>query len=641
MCRQFLPYVVLASVLIGHPASGADPASKADARYPYRTDFANASLPWYQHKAGEFPPSHSDHRVSGELIEADFIHRTGRFRETKTGALVDFTLPPFAVLNYLNAPADLRDIPLGTNLLFFLYQDDTGAFTKAATALDDFTILASHRLTYRLDEARLEAGKLLVAKRSVPKNQPDLGKSELEVNRETRVWKGDQQIQLSDLGVGDSLLVNLTGRTATDRGRCTDIWVGEETHQRATAAQRARNAEFIKVRGLPAWIDRVEGRRVTATLLSSNDALTRKELLELLETEFAASKAVHLAVANDELRSYNPPVDKMRGGLVEIQKTPSEGYGNSGLKLVLQPNNLLEGFRKGRVIRIFPEKWPVEDMPWGETLSMYRLHPSAFTHENFAREVPAQFPFRTDYGNTDLPWFQLQTGVVPPPYSAHEVTGELVSVDAANRAGQFRADRTGELVDFTLTAEGATIVRTARPKAGAPLKRIESIASVLYRDAEADLAEVLSGTRCRFHLYQDKHGAFTRASLIMDEYSWMALNHVTYRVEALSLDQGTLRVAMEIPPTIDYQGAPAPVPPLGRTFLHVDASTRVWKGGGQVKLVDLKIGDALLLNLAGEESTVPARCIDLWIGAETHQLVTEQQRRKHADRHLAGKRAAR
>ncbi len=56
---------------------------KIDPRYPFRTDFANAHLPWYQPKPGEFPPHHSDHRVSGELVSADFIHRTGQFRTSQ------------------------------------------------------------------------------------------------------------------------------------------------------------------------------------------------------------------------------------------------------------------------------------------------------------------------------------------------------------------------------------------------------------------------------------------------------------------------------------------------------------------------------------------------------------------------------
>ena len=69
-------------------------APKTDARYPFRTDFANAELPWYQPKAGEFPPHHSDRRIGGELVSVDYYLRKGTFRVSKTGELVDFTMGP-------------------------------------------------------------------------------------------------------------------------------------------------------------------------------------------------------------------------------------------------------------------------------------------------------------------------------------------------------------------------------------------------------------------------------------------------------------------------------------------------------------------------------------------------------------------
>src|SRR3954470_14690711 len=85
----------------------AQEAAKQDPRYPFRTDFANAELPWYQPKAGEFPPHHSDRRIGGELVSVDYYLRKGTFRVSKTGELVDFTMGPYAYVTYLNAEADL------------------------------------------------------------------------------------------------------------------------------------------------------------------------------------------------------------------------------------------------------------------------------------------------------------------------------------------------------------------------------------------------------------------------------------------------------------------------------------------------------------------------------------------------------
>jgi len=71
---------------------------------------------------------------------------------------------------------------------------------------------------------------------------PDIGRSELRVTPETRLWKGEQPVKLSDLTAGDVLLVNLTGEFSGAPSRCTDIGIGAETHQIVTA-QRNKKAE--------------------------------------------------------------------------------------------------------------------------------------------------------------------------------------------------------------------------------------------------------------------------------------------------------------------------------------------------------------------------------------------------------------
>src|SRR5207237_3652526 len=130
------------------------------------------------------PRDHADRRISGERVTEDFIHRTGQFRATKTGELIDFTMPPYGSVIHLNAEADLRDVPLGTYFLFFLNQDAHGNFTRLATMQDQFTMDAGHSFSYRLDEVKLGDGKLLTTKQSLPKNQPDLGTKELLVKDE-------------------------------------------------------------------------------------------------------------------------------------------------------------------------------------------------------------------------------------------------------------------------------------------------------------------------------------------------------------------------------------------------------------------------------------------------------------------------
>ena len=592
-------------LLLCPPVLNAAEPAKLDPKVPFRTDSANEHLPWYQLKPGEFPPLHSEHRVGGELVEADFIHRAGQFRRSDTGELVDFTLPPFGSVTYLNAEADLRDVPLGTFLVFFLYQDENGAFTKVAAMRDEYSMLAGQGFTYRLDEARLTEGKLLVTKQNLGEKQTDLGRVELRVTDKTRVWKGDKPAKLSDLAVGDQLLVNLTDSTATNRGRCTDIWVGAETHKLDTERQRKKHNAFLKERGLPAWIDRVDGKKLTVTLLSGQkadlDALLKED--HIVPAQWATEhRRVEAVVANEELRSYNPPVDRKGCTVLEFQSISTDCYGCGGVRWVLSPELLLEGFRKGRIIRLFVHPaWPVKDMPFGES-----LYDESFVAELIERN-PNYYPYRTDFVNKHLPWYQLKPGEFPPHYSEHRVVGELVKVDGAQRSGQFRTERTNELVNFTLPPFG----------------------SVKYLNAAAELVDLPLGTRCRFYLYQDSKGAFTKAAVVTDEFTDLTGIRRTYRLDEARLDEGKILVAWRLPPVENEKGEMVKPPDLGRSELSVDDKTRVWKGDWLAKLSDLAVGDELLVNLTGRSATSRGRCTDIYVGTSSHKLATERQRKKH------------
>ena len=606
LCVAAVAFLAASTFDIRHSAFAADETPKTDARYPFRTDFANANLPWYAPKPLEFPPHHSDRRISGELVAADFIHRTGQFRMSKTGELVDFTMPPYGAINYLNAEADLRDAPIGTFFLFFLNQDAHGNFTRLATMQDQVSMDAGHSFSYRLDEVKLAERRLLTTQHSIPKKLEDIGKKELLVTAETRVWRGDKQGKPGDLKPGDELLFNITGKSATSPGVCTDIWAGTETHTLATEQQGKKFAEFTKRRGLPGWVEKTEGNRITVTLFSGDPKRFAKTWME----DFGVGRDGAICVSNDEGRTWNPQTDKEKTTVIEVQKLPMDSYGCSGVRLVLEVKFMLEGFRKGRVVRVFGSGWPVKEIFYGESLMGYgyaRLQTEELK-ENVAKEYPVQFPFRTDYGNEGLPWFYLKAGEVPPPFSEHLVFGELMEtkLDAHKRSGQFRTDRTGEVVDFTIIPDGA----------------------VKYLNAAAALSDIPPGTRCRFHLYQDEKGAFTKASLVSDEFSFLAANVITWRVEALKPGEGKLHVARQIPETKNYNGDMERIPDIGRAELLVNADTRVWKNGKQAKLDELAVGDALLVNVSGELPGSPSHCTDIWAGAETHKGVTEEQAKK-------------
>ena len=228
--------------------------------------------------------------------------------------------------------------------------------------------------------------------------------------------------------------------------------------------------------------------------------------------------------------------------------------------------------------------------------------------ENTAQEYPLQYPYRTDFGNDDLPWYQLQHGEAPPEYSDHRVLGELVKVDAEKGTGQFRTDRTGDTVEFTLIPGG----------------------TVRYLNANASLGDIPLGTRCSFQLYQDESGAFTQAWVVNDDFTHLAANNTTYRVKALKLKEGRIDVGWQLTKMKNYNGDMELEPDLGASILNVTPETRVWQGEQQAKLEDLKVGDLLLVNTTAEVSGQPAHCTDIWVGEDTHKRVTERQGKKLA-----------
>lgn len=571
--------------------------------------------------ARQFPPLNSEKRVSGELVTSNFYHRTGQFRN-KAGELHNFAMPPYGTVRYLNTETDLRDVPLGTRFHFFLLQDKQAQSASLATMKDQFSIDAEGGISYRIDEVKMSDGKILATRQSASKSQPD-EKREFVVTDQTRFWKGTKQAALSELVAGDVVLVNLAGENAKGSDRCTDIWAGEEAQKLATETQRKKFTDFLKKRGLPGWIEKTDDRTLVVTLFSSDPVAFKNAWLK----DFGVGKDINVCVANDELRTWNPPVDREWAKVTEVQAAPVDCFGCSGVRLVVTVKNMLEGFRRGRVVRLFNPSWQVNDMPFGEGL--YSEMQTAEVNVQTAKEFPAQFPFRTDFGNEHLPWYQIKTGEAPPHFSAHLMMGELVKVDKDKESGQFRVEQSGELVDFTLIPQGAIVpFNTNKFDDDGPVRWKEGPARVMVLNAEAGLEHVPLGVRCRFHMYQDEKGAFTKASLITDEYTYLAQNKIVLRVESLLLADGKLRVARQIPKRKDYNGDLVQPPDIGCAELRVSDPTRVWKGEQQVKLSDLAAGDLLLVNLTGELPGKAATCTDIWIGTDTHAKVTEAQRKK-------------
>jgi hypothetical protein len=440
--------------------------------------------------AGEltFPKLEDARCIHGELVSADFIHRSGRFR-TEKGDLIDFTMPPYAIMKYRGAESDLRDVPLGAKMDFLMLTD----------------------------------GKLLT----------------------------------------------------TDDGQKPDL------------EQQKKFREFTEKRGVAGWITKTEAKTVTVALFSGDPAFYKSAYAELL----AKGKTTKTCVANDELRTWNPGVDGEGGSILDVQKLPTDRFGSSGYQITVSVSNMLEGFRRGRVVRIFLQGWKVQDQFYGESLMGYgfgRMQNQELV-ENVAKEYPEQFPFRTDFSNAHLPWYQLKDDIKPPPFSEHLILGELVSADPKTGSGQFLTEKTGEPVNFTLIKKH----------------------TLKHLGKDTQFAKLPLGQRYRFHCYQDAKGHFTRVTFISDEFSHLAATATTARIVSIQSDK--IHIAWQLPLVKDYNGDMQRPEPFGHRILLITGSTQVWKSDQPLNLTDLKPGDEFRLNLTTEQPGKPGDCAEIWL----------------------------
>jgi len=350
--------------------------AQADTSAPaFRTDGGDEKLPWFQLKPAEFPPENSAHAISGELIALDHVNRSGALRQDRTDAIrrsewdrsLPFTLLACGSLSYHGAPAELKDIPLGTHLHGQFYLDEkpnkdgNGPFTRVIRLEDDFSFCARQKRVWKVSSVDLEKGILTATCMDEGGNHADAKPSAFQINATTQVWKGRGIGALKDLAAGQSVLVNLTVCTLHGPGRCTDIWIDKESRDLAAAHQTEVHHQFEHEHGLPGRVDEVDNAQsiVTMTLFAGFDP-------KLLE-DFGPNDGVTSAVSEECLRTYDQNSDRMRGDLIEIQHIPA-CPGNSGVRIKFRTSTLIEGQRPKKILRLFSGKWKVDDLPKEERL---------------------------------------------------------------------------------------------------------------------------------------------------------------------------------------------------------------------------------------------------------------------------------
>jgi hypothetical protein len=358
----------------------------------FRTDGGDEKLPWFQLTTGEFPPEGSAHYIAGELISVDHVNRTGVLRPDRTDAQRrgDWDLPlafemlPYGSISYRGAPAELRDIPIGTHLHGQFYLEEAApqpdkkakkppgprlsteaAFKRVLKLEDDFSFATRQNRRWKILSIQSDVGTITTLSGStgtVPATAPSGVKPTVfQIAETTRVWKGRTIAGLTDLAVGQEVVVNLTVCTLKGPGRCTDIWLDDDSRSIATKQQLAIHRQFQREHGLAGWIEEVDNQQgiVTVTLFGGFDP-------ELLK-DFVVNEAITACVAEENLRTWDQINDRKTGAITAIENGAA-AVGSSGKRIRFKPVMLLEGFRPGRIIRVFAGKWKVDDLPREERL---------------------------------------------------------------------------------------------------------------------------------------------------------------------------------------------------------------------------------------------------------------------------------
>ena len=67
-------------------------------------------------------------------------------------------------------------------------------------------------------------------------------------------------------------------------------------------------------------------------------------------------------MARDSLLTFAPTIDKKRVTVLKRENVPIEP-GSSGVRIQVQCDMMLEGFRPTRIVRYYPEAWPLSRPP--------------------------------------------------------------------------------------------------------------------------------------------------------------------------------------------------------------------------------------------------------------------------------------
>ena len=348
----------------------------------------------FRPEPGEFPPIAEATSHRGELVFVDHVNRRGTLRLHIDGYFSERRLHPFAMLPYgmiyyRGAPAELRDIPIGTVLYgrFYLPPDPITSAVPVikngqlgqprenyAILLEDGPSLCLREgKTWQLKEVQINGseGHIIASLERKEGGEGLGGEHKMTNDGSTRIWRGRELLGLDDLVADETwpatgqkkfeaqpIQLSLTWhpRYLYQQFHVADIWLDEAAMKVASERQRQLHIRHIRTRWMPARVDSVSHGKfgkatITATLYGGMD--------ESLYADFKPGIGAKMAAAENTLRTWWPDHDGMDGRILTVEKSKDTiDFGSSGIQIQFEVPLVLEGFRPGLTVRIRPQNWP-------------------------------------------------------------------------------------------------------------------------------------------------------------------------------------------------------------------------------------------------------------------------------------------
>ena len=380
-------FVLFALITVVNDAV-ADDAPLHNSYHLYQTTAPWISSPQNQYlPPTEFPSVGSERRYWACLVSSDPINRRGVLRKEEQDRLVEFNLLPSAICYYRGAPAALGDIPPGTMIEVWGYgSPQNGELRNILRLTDDFTLKAFAGQAYRVGAIQADQHSFtatpvrLTRSVSAPYEYPATTTSQLSppseetpvlfyFNDQTRWYKGKNLADATDLAVGQHIQLNLIRRFHPGPpviSRVTEVWLDLESQDLASAKQLKSFTTYTRDRGYPLRVDTIDNQKkiMTVSLLETG--------LNNVHSDWKVGQSQRLAVSTTTLRMWEPAggqggPDAVDVSLLAIEDSPV-GYGSGGALLTVAVPYLLEGFRPGNILKLYPNGYAIPILPFEERM---------------------------------------------------------------------------------------------------------------------------------------------------------------------------------------------------------------------------------------------------------------------------------